>query len=100
MCLRTAQTRSKQTQSSRSEVPGSTGLRHVILIPYLGQLQNLRQALTTDNDPILSDLNSYELVRAGLINSADAGHTEGNQVEVRPPKKLHCVDLADLIDIL
>lgn len=48
----------------------------VILTPYLGQLQNLRQALKTDNDPILSDLDSYELVRAGLINSADAKLTK------------------------
>lgn len=48
----------------------------VILTPYLGQLQNLRQALKEDNDPILSDLDSYELVRAGLINSADAKLTK------------------------
>lgn len=44
----------------------------VVLTPYLGQLQNLRQALKKDNDPILNDLDSYELVRAGLVNSAEA----------------------------
>lgn len=48
----------------------------VILTPYLGQLQNLRKALTTDNDTILNDLDSYELVRAGLINSAEAKLTK------------------------
>ena len=44
----------------------------VILTPYLGQLQNLRDALQKDNDPILNDLDSYDLVRAGLVTQADA----------------------------
>ena len=48
----------------------------VVLTPYLGQLQNLRQALKKDNDPILSDLDSYELIRAGLVNSAEAKLTK------------------------
>ncbi|KAK7054631.1 hypothetical protein VNI00_003094 [Paramarasmius palmivorus] len=43
-----------------------------ILTPYLGQLQKLRTALMEDNDPVLSDLDSYDLVRAGLMTSASA----------------------------
>lgn len=37
----------------------------VVLTPYLGQLQLLRELLSKDNDPVLSDLDSYDLVRAG-----------------------------------
>jgi superfamily I DNA and/or RNA helicase len=44
----------------------------VILTPYLGQLHRLRSALKEDNDPILNDLDSYELVKAGLVDPADA----------------------------
>jgi superfamily I DNA and/or RNA helicase len=44
----------------------------VILTPYLGQLQKLRTALQKDNDPILNDLDSYELVRAGLLDPVTA----------------------------
>ncbi|KAG1746047.1 P-loop containing nucleoside triphosphate hydrolase protein [Suillus paluster] len=33
----------------------------VILTPYLGQLYKLREALRTDNDPVLNDLDSYDL---------------------------------------
>jgi len=48
----------------------------VILTPYLGQLQKLRQALKKDNDPVLNDLDSHELIRAGLINEAEAQLTK------------------------
>ena len=44
----------------------------VILTPYLGQLHKLRGALKGDNDPILNDLDNYELVKAGLVDPADA----------------------------
>jgi superfamily I DNA and/or RNA helicase len=44
----------------------------VILTPYLGQLQKLQVALKKDNDPILNDLDSHELVRAGLMDPATA----------------------------
>ncbi|KAH7925247.1 P-loop containing nucleoside triphosphate hydrolase protein [Leucogyrophana mollusca] len=44
----------------------------VILTPYLGQLYNLREALKTDNDPVLNDLDSFDLVRAGLLSAAAA----------------------------
>lgn len=44
----------------------------VILTPYLGQLLKLQAALKADNDPVLSDLDSYDLVRAGLLPAATA----------------------------
>ncbi|KAF8552897.1 hypothetical protein OG21DRAFT_1415208 [Imleria badia] len=42
----------------------------VILTPYLGQLHQLRDALKRDNDPILNDLDSSNLARAGISTSA------------------------------
>ncbi|RFU29842.1 hypothetical protein B7463_g6507, partial [Scytalidium lignicola] len=42
----------------------------VILVPYLGQLALLRDELSKDNDPVLNDLDSHDLVRAGLMPSA------------------------------
>ena len=44
----------------------------VILTPYLGQLRALQEALKKDNDPVLNDLDSHDLVRAGLISSSAA----------------------------
>lgn len=44
----------------------------VVLTPYLGQLRLLRDKLSEDNDPILNDLDSYDLVRAGLLPAASA----------------------------
>lgn len=44
----------------------------VILTPYLGQLRALQNALKKDNDPILGDLDSADLVKAGLMTSAAA----------------------------
>lgn len=44
----------------------------VILTPYLGQLSLLIKTLSTENDPILNDLDSFELIRAGLLSSAAA----------------------------
>lgn len=46
--------------------------RIVVLTPYLGQLQLLQKLLSKTNDPILNDLDSYDLVRAGLLPSASA----------------------------
>ncbi|KAF2017639.1 P-loop containing nucleoside triphosphate hydrolase protein [Aaosphaeria arxii CBS 175.79] len=45
----------------------------VVLTPYLGQLYLLMKLLSTDNDPVLNDLDSFELTRAGLLTSAAAG---------------------------
>jgi hypothetical protein len=44
----------------------------VILTPYLGQLSLLTKTLSVENDPILNDLDSYELIRAGLLSPAGA----------------------------
>ncbi|KAM6497858.1 P-loop containing nucleoside triphosphate hydrolase protein [Amanita muscaria] len=44
----------------------------VVLTPYLGQLQKLMTALKNETDPVLNDLDSRELLRAGLLSQADA----------------------------
>lgn len=44
----------------------------VILTPYLGQLHLLRDRLGKENDPVLNDLDSWDLVRAGLLSQASA----------------------------
>ena len=44
----------------------------VILTPYLAQLHLLREILSRENDPVLNDLDSYDLVRAGLMPAASA----------------------------
>lgn len=46
----------------------------VVLTPYLGQLHLLRDSLKKDTDPVLNDLDSYDLVRAGLLSKAGAQH--------------------------
>ena len=48
--------------------------RLVILTPYLGQLRALIDALKSaqQSDLVLSDLDSHDLVRAGLISSSAA----------------------------
>jgi hypothetical protein len=46
----------------------------IILTPYLGQLHLLRDLLRKEVDPVLNDLDSYDLVRAGLISQASAQH--------------------------
>lgn len=49
----------------------------VILTPYLGQVRLFREMLSKDTDPLLSDLDSFELVRAGLLTSAAAKVNKG-----------------------
>ncbi|KAJ5333870.1 uncharacterized protein N7506_007653 [Penicillium brevicompactum] len=48
----------------------------VILTPYLGQLSLLRDTLSKQNDPVLNDLDSYDLVQAGLLSQASANHSK------------------------
>lgn len=48
----------------------------VVLTPYLGQLKLLQDRLRKDNDPVLNDLDSYDLVRAGLLSQASANHSK------------------------
>ncbi|KAL4812011.1 P-loop containing nucleoside triphosphate hydrolase protein [Aspergillus spinulosporus] len=57
----------------------------VVLTPYLGQLHLLRETLKKDTDPVLNDLDSYDLVRAGLLSHASAQH-------VKRPIKLSTID--------
>ncbi|KAF4541079.1 AAA family ATPase [Lasiodiplodia theobromae] len=44
----------------------------VVLTPYLGQLSLLRRRLSEENDPVLNDLDSFDLVKAGLLSPATA----------------------------
>ncbi|KAH6889821.1 P-loop containing nucleoside triphosphate hydrolase protein [Thelonectria olida] len=44
----------------------------VVLTPYLGQLSLLKDMLRGENDPYLNDLDSHDLVRAGLMSEAQA----------------------------
>ncbi|KAL4988395.1 P-loop containing nucleoside triphosphate hydrolase protein [Aspergillus falconensis] len=57
----------------------------VVLTPYLGQLHLLREELSKETDPVLNDLDSYDLVRAGLMSYASAQH-------VKRPIKLSTID--------
>ncbi|KAL6903161.1 P-loop containing nucleoside triphosphate hydrolase protein [Trichoderma evansii] len=49
----------------------------VVLTPYMGQLSLLREKLSQINDPYLNDLDTHELVRAGLMTQAAAKTTKG-----------------------
>ncbi|KAK0127291.1 hypothetical protein ONS96_006841 [Cadophora gregata f. sp. sojae] len=40
----------------------------VVITPYLGQLKLLRDQLAKENDPILNDLDKFDLIRAGLLS--------------------------------
>jgi hypothetical protein len=51
---------------------GYTTDKIVILTPYLGQLFLLKKKLSIENDPVLNDLDSFELIRAGLMTPAAA----------------------------
>ena len=48
----------------------------VILTPYPGQLRELQKGLRETNDPVLNDLDSYDLVRAGLVSESSAKMTK------------------------
>ncbi|KAI3547081.1 ATPase [Colletotrichum filicis] len=50
----------------------------VILTPYLGQLRLLRETLSSQNDPWLNDLDSFELIRAGLMTAAAGKVPDGS----------------------
>ncbi|KAK0390083.1 hypothetical protein NLU13_3656 [Sarocladium strictum] len=53
----------------------------VVLTPYLGQLRLLRDMLSMENDPVLNDLDSAELLRAGLLTQASA-NLEKSQIKL------------------
>ncbi|KAI7570379.1 P-loop containing nucleoside triphosphate hydrolase protein [Hortaea werneckii] len=48
----------------------------VVLTPYLGQLHLLRNELAEENDPVLNNLDSFDLVQAGLMIAASAAHNK------------------------
>jgi hypothetical protein len=48
----------------------------VVLTPYLGQLKLLRDRLSKENDPILNDLDKFDLVRAGLLTDHSSKTTK------------------------
>jgi hypothetical protein len=57
----------------------------IILTPYLGQLSLLRRELSKTNDPILNDLDSNDLVNAGLLDPGSAKLT-------RQPIRISTID--------
>jgi hypothetical protein len=62
--------------------------RMVILTPYLGQLYNLVRTLSKDNDPVLNDLDNFELIRAGLISPAGANIAK-RKIQISTIGRLH-----------
>lgn len=48
----------------------------VVLTPYLGQLKLLEQVLSKENDPVLNDLDTFDLVRAGLMQHGSVSTNE------------------------
>ncbi|KAK4552285.1 hypothetical protein LTR86_010455 [Recurvomyces mirabilis] len=44
----------------------------VVLTPYLGQLSLLRRDLAQENDPVLNDIDSFDLIRAGVMSASSA----------------------------
>lgn len=52
----------------------------VVLTPYLGQLKLLKEMLSKENDPVLNDLDTFDLVRAGLMQPVTAN---ANQRKIR-----------------
>ncbi|PBK99914.1 P-loop containing nucleoside triphosphate hydrolase protein [Armillaria gallica] len=48
----------------------------VVLTPYLGQLNMLQCELREDADPVLNDLDSHDLIRAGLLTPGAAKLTK------------------------
>ena len=53
----------------------------VILTPYLGQLTLLIKTLCRDHDPVLNDLDSYDLVQAGLM-PAETARLSKKQIKI------------------
>ncbi|KAJ9156715.1 Stage V sporulation protein K [Pleurostoma richardsiae] len=49
----------------------------VVLTPYLGQLHLLRDKLSEEIDPWLSDIDAFDLIRAGLMTQAAAKVDKG-----------------------
>jgi hypothetical protein len=69
----------------------------VILTPYLGQLQILLTMLRESNDPVLNDLDSFDLVQAGLMPAASAAISKPkiklSTIGKSPPNLLMALEL-------
>ena len=68
----------------------------VVLTPYLGQLRLLQDQLSQANDPILNDMDRFELLRAGLLTDLDSKAS-------KPPLRISTIGectlfLVDLIE--
>ncbi|KAK2737504.1 nfx1-type zinc finger-containing protein 1 [Colletotrichum kahawae] len=50
----------------------------VVLTPYIGQVSLLKEMLSKEVDPVLNDLDSFELIRAGLMTAAAAKVKDGS----------------------
>lgn len=57
----------------------------VVLTPYLGQLRLLQEVLSKENDPVLNDLDTADLIRAGLVPTS-------NNKQHRRKLRLACID--------
>lgn len=55
----------------------------VVLTPYLGQLSKLREALKSEHDPVLGDLDANDLQRAGLLGQTGPVATKAHQPGIR-----------------
>ena len=65
----------------------------VILTPYLGQLQMLKASLQREYNAVLNDLDSWELVRAGVVsgnNNAGSGARGQNKA-----RELHLATIGE-----
>ena len=62
--------------------------KQVVLTPYLGQLGLLLKYLKEDQDPVLNDMDSFDLVKAGLLPQASA-HASKRRLRVSSIGKLH-----------
>lgn len=60
----------------------------VVLTPYIAQLRLLFDVLAQDGDPTLNDLDSYDLVRAGLMPAAIA-NTQKRKLQISTIGMLH-----------
>lgn len=74
--------------------------RQAVLTPYGGQLQLLVRKLEESFDPVLNELDSYDLVRAGLLPAASA-IAKGNPLRVSTiGKSFRLHSFASLANIL
>ncbi|KAH8702664.1 hypothetical protein GQ44DRAFT_732824 [Phaeosphaeriaceae sp. PMI808] len=62
------------TSSKKNMFEGYRTDNIIVLTPYLSQLRLLLDELGKENDPVLNDLDSHDLVRAGLMPAVSANY--------------------------